>query len=108
MLFSGHHAEGPLIVLLALGGLGLGINFSAIIGHLTRTVPPGYAPDISGVSSTTAAIGGAIGVAAFGTLYLGLAPVGTDAATHAFAVVTAAFATAALVATIAARRATLG
>jgi MFS transporter len=108
MLFSGHHAEAPLTMLLAVGGLGLGINFSAIVAHLTNAVPPGYAPDISGVSSTTAAIGGAIGVAAFGTLYLGLTRVGTDAATHAFAVVTAAFATAALVAAVAARRATLG
>jgi hypothetical protein len=108
MLFSGRNAEGPLIALLATGGLGLGINFSAILAHLTNAVPTGYAPDISGVGSTMSAIGGAIGVAAFGTLYLSLAPTGTDAATHAFAVVTAALATAALVATAAARRATTG
>jgi hypothetical protein len=59
------------------------------------------------VSSTTAAIGGALGVAAFGTLYLSLARVGAERATHAFAVATAAFAAAKLVAIVAARRATL-
>jgi MFS family permease len=105
-LFSGHHDEGLLIVLLALGGLGLGINFSAIIAHLSSAVPPGYAADLSGVASTNAALGGALGVAAFGTLYLSLAHIGAEEATHAFAVVTAAFAGAALLAIIAARRAT--
>jgi MFS family permease len=107
-LFSGRQAEVPLSLLLALGGLGLGINFSAVIAHLTNAVPPGYAPDISGVTSTTAAIGGSVGVAAFGTLYLGLVGAGSGAATHAFAVVTAAFAAAAIIAAGAARRATLG
>jgi MFS family permease len=106
MLFSGHHWQGLLILLLAACGLGLGTNFSALIAHLTNAVPPGYAPDISGVSSTTAAIGGAISVAAFGTLYFGLGHGDAGAATHAFAVVTAAFALAALVAAGAAWQAT--
>ncbi|HXS44796.1 MAG TPA: MFS transporter [Solirubrobacteraceae bacterium] len=109
-LFAGHHDEKVLTLLLGLdglGGLGLGINFSAIIAHLSAAVPAGYAPDISGVSSTTAAIGGALGVAAFGTLYLSLAHLGAEQATHAFAVATAAFAAATLVAIVAARRATL-
>jgi predicted MFS family arabinose efflux permease len=106
-LFAGHDDEGVLTLLLGLGGLGLGINFSAIIAHLSAAVPPGHAPDISGVSSTTAAIGGALGVAAFGTLYLSLAHLGAERATHAFAVATAAFAAATLVAIVAARRATL-
>jgi MFS family permease len=106
-LFAGHHEEPLLIVLLAGGGLGLGLNFSAVIAHLTTAVPPGYAPDISGVASTTAAIGGTLGVAAFGTLYLGLLHAGSVHATHAFAIVTATFAAAALLATVAARRATL-
>jgi hypothetical protein len=47
-------------------------------------------------------IGGAVSIAAFGTLYLGL----TAHATTAFGVTTAAFAVAALAATLAAHRAT--
>jgi MFS family permease len=102
-LFGDRHGEALLLVVLAAGGLGLGIQFSALIAHLSNAVPPRYAPDISGVSSTLMQIGGTVGVAAFGTLYLGLA---ADGATHAFAVVTAAFAAAALLAAAAAYRST--
>jgi MFS family permease len=102
-LFGDRHGEALLLVVLAAGGLGLGIQFSALIAHLSNAVPPRYAPDISGVSSTLMQIGGTVGVAAFGTLYLGLA---ADGATHAFAVVTAAFAGAALLAAAAAYRST--
>ena len=50
---------------------------------------------------------GAIGVAAFGTLYLGLTShTGAAHATHAFALTTAAFAAVALLATVTAHRAT--
>lgn len=55
-----------LLVLLGLGGLGLGTGFNTLIGHLTNAGPSRYAPDISGASTTTLQIGGAIGVAAFG------------------------------------------
>jgi hypothetical protein len=106
VLFTGEHPEGLLVFLLAAGGLGLGSNFSAILAHLTGTVPPRYAPDISGVSSTTAALGGALGVAGFGTLYLGLPHTGATAATTAFATVAAALAPAALLAAVSAWRAT--
>ena len=102
-LLGDRHGEALLLVVLAAGGLGLGIQFSALIAHLSNAVPPRYAPDISGVSSTLMQIGGTVGVAAFGTLYLGLA---ADGATHAFAVVTAAFAAAALLAAAAAYRST--
>jgi MFS family permease len=102
-LFGDRHGEALLLVVLAAGGLGLGIQFSALIAHLSNAVPPRYAPDISGVSTTLMQIGGTVGVAAFGTLYLGLA---ADGATHAFAVVTAAFAAAALLAAAAAYRST--
>jgi MFS family permease len=110
-LFAGQHSELVLCVLFAAGGLGLGTQFSALVGHLTAAVPPDYAPDVSGVSTTMMQIGGAIGVAAFGTLYLGLAgaaPAGTPVglATHAFAVVTAAFAGVGLLATATAYAAT--
>jgi MFS family permease len=101
-LFSGHHVQALLIVLLGVGGLGLGIQFSALIKHLTTAVPAEYAADISGVSTTALQIGAAIGVAAFGTLYLSLTTrdsVGSPA-THAFAITTAAFAVVALLATV--------
>ncbi|MDQ2761409.1 MAG: MFS transporter [Actinomycetota bacterium] len=71
-LFSGDHGEALLVVVLGAGGLGLGIQFSALLGHLTNAVPAEYAPDISGVTTTGIQIGGAIGVAALGTLYLSL------------------------------------
>jgi MFS family permease len=102
-LFGDCHDEALLLVILAAGGLGLGIQFSALIAHLSNAVPPRYAPDISGVSTTLIQIGGTVGVAAFGTLYLGLA---TGDATHAFAIVTAALAAAALLAAVAAYRST--
>jgi MFS family permease len=106
-LFTGHHDEALLVVLLGAGGLGLGIQFSALLAHLTTAVPAEYAPDISGVSTTTLQIGGALGVAALGTLYLSLAAhQGPGHATHAFAVTTAVFGGIVLLAAIAARRAT--
>jgi predicted MFS family arabinose efflux permease len=105
-LFRGNHGLGLLVPLLAAGGLGLGIQFSSLVAHLTNAAPSGYAPDISGVSTTTMQIGGGVGVAAFGTLYLSLAAAGGAQSTHAFAAVTAAFATVAAVAALAARRAT--
>jgi hypothetical protein len=100
MLFTGHHAQVLLVVLLGAGGLGLGIQFSALIRHLTTAVPAEYAADISGVSTTTLQIGAATSVAAFGTLYLSVAShAGAGLATHAFAITTAAFAVVALLAT---------
>jgi MFS family permease len=102
-LFGDRHGEALLLAVLAAGGLGLGIQFSALIAHLSNAVPPRYAPDISGVSTTLMQIGGTVGVAAFGTLYLGLA---TGDGTHAFAIVTAALAGAAVLAAVAAYRST--
>jgi MFS family permease len=94
--FAGPDSEPLLLVLLGLGGLGLGIQFSAVIARLTSIVPPAYASEISGVSSTTAALGGALGVAAFGSLYFGLGHATGALATRAFALTTAALAAAAL------------
>jgi MFS family permease len=107
-LFAGAHGELLLIALFAAGGLGLGTQFGALVGHLTSAVPADYAPDISGISTTMMQVGGAVGVAAFGTLYLGLGHTGMEAATHAFAVVTAAFAGVGLLATATAYWATRG
>ena len=88
-----------LLILLGFGGLGLGIGFAALLGHLTSVVAPRHAAEISGVSTTTTQIGGAIGVAAAGGLYLGLAP---DGPHHAFAVTALALAAAAALAAMAA------
>jgi hypothetical protein len=93
-----------LVVLLGLGGLGLGTTFSSILAHLTAAATPRYAPDISGIFTTTLQVAGAVGVATFGTVYLDL--VGHTDPTRAFAVVTAAFAAVALVAAAAGHRAT--
>ena len=103
-LFAGRHAEALLVVLLGAGGLGLGTQFSALIVHLTNAVSEGYAHDISGVTTTTTTIAGAIAIAAFGTAYLSLASAGS--ATHAFAIVTAGFAAIAVLAALLAHGAT--
>lgn len=96
-----------MVVLLGAGGLGLGLQFSSLITHLTTVVPADYAPDISGVSTTTMQIGGAISVAAFGTLYFGVdTHPGAAHATHAFALTTAAFTVVALFAALVAYRTT--
>jgi MFS family permease len=106
-LFAGFRGQLLLLALLAAGGLGLGIQFSALIAHVTSAVPPDYAADISGVTTTTTQIGASLGVAALGTLYLGLAAeTGSGQATHAFAVTTAACAAVALIAALAAHLAT--
>jgi hypothetical protein len=106
-MFAGHHSASLLVVLLGLGGLGLGTAFSATLAHLTKAATPRYAADISGVFTTCLQVAGAVGVAAFGTAYLGLlsAP-GAAPATDAFAVVTMGFALTALCAGAAAYRAT--
>jgi len=100
-LFAGLHNDLLLIVLLGVGGFGLGSQFSTVLGHLTNAVSKRYAADISGVSTTTIQIGGAIGVAAFGAVYLSQATSsGVAQATHAFAVTTACLAGAALIAAV--------
>ena len=85
-LFGGRPSDALLGTLLALGGLGLGTAFATLIGHLTNAVPARYSPDISGVATTGLLIGGAVGVAAFGSVYLTLNPhAGQTQAGHAFA-----------------------
>ncbi len=111
-MFGGHGGEALLAPLFGLGGLGLGIEFAAQAGRLTAAVEPRYAADISGASSTLIQIGGAIGVAAVGALYLagtrgaGSHAIGSAAAAaHAFAVTTCVLTGVALLAAAAAWRA---
>ncbi len=80
------------------GGLGLGTVFTTLLGHLTSAVPTRHAPDISGVFTTTGQIGGSIGVAGFGSLYLATAS-GTSGG-RAFGVTALALAGAALLGTV--------
>jgi predicted MFS family arabinose efflux permease len=96
-------AEAPLVVALGVGGLGLGFQFSSMLAHLTSAVAPRNAPDISGVFTTVMQVAGAVGVAAFGSAYLGMA--GDGDAAHAFTVVTAGFALVGLLAAAMAHRA---
>jgi MFS family permease len=106
-MLAGERSEALLLVLLALGGLGLGTVFSSILVHLTTAATPRYAADISGVFTTTLQIAGTIGVAAFGTLYLSQATdTSAHTASHAFGVVTMAFTLLALLAAATAYRAT--
>jgi MFS family permease len=102
-LFAGRPPDVVLGALLALGGFGLGTGFATMIGILTSSVPTRYAPDISGVSTTVLQIGGAVGVAAFGSLYLSeAASGGGGSARHAFAVICLVLGATALVAACAA------
>jgi MFS family permease len=106
-LFTGYASAVLLFILLGFGGFGLGIGFTANIRHLTSAVTARYAPDMSGIITTNSQIAGVMGVATFGTAYLGLAAQpGPVVATHAFAIVVAACAIAALLATIAVYRST--
>jgi hypothetical protein len=105
-MFTGGCPQTVLLALLALGGLGLGTTFSTTLVRLTTAATPRYAADISGVLTTCLQIAGSIGVAAFGTLYLSrITGPGGPVATHAFGLVTAAFALVAVLSAAAAYRA---
>ncbi|MGV9276453.1 MFS transporter [Streptomyces griseosporeus] len=62
-----------LTALLAVGGIGYGAAFSGTLTHLTESVEARFAPDVSGLFNTTLQVGGTLGVAVFGTVYLDLA-----------------------------------
>ena len=96
-------AQAISALLFGMGGLGLGIQFAVLAGRMTAAVPSRYASDISGVSSTVIQIGGSIGVAAIGALYLSLSH---HHAAHAFAVTALALCGLALLASVSAYRAT--
>ncbi|MFJ3231613.1 MFS transporter [Streptomyces sp. NPDC086787] len=88
---AGAQSTGWLIVLLGIGGVGYGAAFSGTLAHLTESVEARYAPDVSGLFNTTLQVGGTMGVAVFGTVYLGLAKPGS-APQDAFSTTNAALA----------------
>jgi MFS family permease len=67
---GGAQSTGWLIILLGLASLGYGGAFSGVLGQLTESAGPRYAPDVSGLFNTTLQVGGAMGTAVFGTVYL--------------------------------------
>ncbi|WAL64564.1 MFS transporter [Amycolatopsis cynarae] len=71
-LLAGGRAGLPLSGLLTIGGLGLGISASALVGTMTSALPDRYAADLSGLITTNAQLTGALGIAVAGTAYLAL------------------------------------
>ncbi|MGW5277968.1 MFS transporter [Streptomyces collinus] len=69
---AGLQSTGWLVLLLGIGGIGYGAAFSGTLAHLTESVEAAYASDVSGLFNTTLQVGGTMGVAVFGTVYLAL------------------------------------
>ncbi|MEU8890413.1 MFS transporter [Streptomyces sp. NPDC048442] len=69
---AGAQSTAWLILLLGIGGVGYGAAFSGSLARLTDSVEAEYAPDVSGLFNTTLQVGGTLGVAVFGTVYLDL------------------------------------
>ena len=73
----GAQSTGWLIVLLSVGGFGNGAAWSGILERMTDAAGPRYAADVSGLFNTTLQVGGTMGTAVFGTVYVALAAAGT-------------------------------
>lgn len=56
---------------LAVGGLGMGVVLSALIGTVMGSVEPAHAGTVSGTSSTVQQVGNALGVALVGIVFFG-------------------------------------
>jgi MFS family permease len=91
-----------LVILLGMGGLGMGVGFTALVARLSESVRPGNEADLSGGITTTSELAGVFGVAIFGTVYLSL----TETPVHAIAIVAIGFGIAALLSAAAAYRMT--
>lgn len=98
-LLAGDTSGVLLMTLLGVAGLGLGAGFTGSLSYLTGAVGGEHAAALSGLFNTTTRTGGVIGTAAFGTLYLALAP-HPDRAVHAFGVTCLVLAAAALAAAV--------
>lgn len=81
-LLNGMDSGTPLFVLLGLGGLGLGTGFSGMLNQLTSSIDRSDAADLTGIFNTVQQVSGVIGVAIFGTAYLGF----TSPLTHQAAI----------------------
>jgi MFS family permease len=82
--------DGPLLAaVLCLGGFGFGLTSTAVLDQLTAAVGAEHAADMSGIYSASSQLAGVAGVAAFGSLYLAVAPFNS---TLAFATTTCTFA----------------
>jgi predicted MFS family arabinose efflux permease len=95
--FAGDARGALLISLLGVAGLGLGTGFTGMLGHLAGEVRQDQAADISGLFNTVTRVGGVIGTAAFGTVYLALVH-DPGQAVRGFAVLSVALAATALAA----------
>jgi MFS family permease len=56
---------------LAVGGLGMGVTLSALIGTVMGAVEPRHAGTVSGTASTAQQVGNALGVALVGIVFFG-------------------------------------
>ncbi|MFI6169590.1 MFS transporter [Nocardia sp. NPDC051052] len=75
---------GPLVlVLLGLCGIGNGLAFSPLMTRTLAKVPMSLAADASGILVTNVQLGIVVGIASFGTLFLGLAGSTALSASHA-------------------------
>ncbi|WP_431949290.1 MFS transporter [Actinacidiphila sp. bgisy167] len=91
LLGGGQQHEAALLAALFGVGLGLGASFSPTLTLALGQVRPEDAADASGLLATVSQLGQLIGVATFGTLFLGRLTAGHSSA-HAVAVTSAALA----------------
>ncbi|WP_051792578.1 MFS transporter [Amycolatopsis jejuensis] len=80
VLGTGLNALALLVPAIAFG-LGMGAALGSLFGAYLAQVPPELAGSGSGVMNTTVQLGTATGIALFGTVYFGLLPHGSAAAT---------------------------
>ncbi len=73
-LRAGGNGGPSLEIFFALVGLGLGAGFTPLLNTALAHVPPGDAPDASGVVATVQQLALVTGIALFGTIYLSLNP----------------------------------
>ncbi|GAA3996070.1 MFS transporter [Allokutzneria multivorans] len=71
---SGGHGGLTTLIAFAVWGATIGAGFSPLLSNSLRNVPPAEAADASGLLTTTLQLSQVVGVAAFGTVFLGLAP----------------------------------
>lgn len=91
-----------MTALLGVCGFGIGLAFNALIRHLAGAGPVSWAPDISGFINTSTQVAAALGIAAFGGIYLAVATeAGPTSAEHATPIVFVLLAATALGAAIA-------